>query len=69
MGLLDIRFFTKGKLFASRGWHSAPRIGDEVMLGPHEPKTVYRVVRIVWGVEGKDEIHKQCVNIEIEKVK
>ncbi len=67
---LSIRFFLDGKIFASRSWHAAPRAGDEIMFGPNDPKKAYRVVRVVWGVEGPEEdaLHRQAVNIEIEEI-
>ena len=67
---LSIHFFLDGKIFASRSWHAAPRVGDEIMFGPSDPKKAYRVVRVAWGVEGPEEdaLHRQAVNIEIKEI-
>lgn len=67
---LSIYFYIDGELFASRSWHSAPRVGDEIMFGPSKLKKAYQVVRVVWGVEGPEEdaLHRQAINIEIEEI-
>lgn len=71
---VSIRFFDGQGAYASRYWAHVPRVGDEVMLGAgrkYEPdasgKAVFKVARVVWGVEGPDD-HTQCVNIEISPI-
>ena len=70
MAPLSIYFFLDKKAFALRSWHAAPRVDDEVILGPTTPKKAYKVVRVVWGVEGPEEdaMRRQAINIEIEEV-
>ena len=63
---LAIRFFLNGERFADRRWSSAPRIGDEVMLGS-PTKRSHRVTRVVWGVENESE-NSQAVNVELVEI-
>lgn len=65
---IDITFFVGGERYASRGWYVVPRVGDEVMLGPHKEKKPFVVRRVVFGVEAENEIHRQSVNIELRKL-
>lgn len=69
----NIHFFLHGNAFASRTWWFVPRVGDEVILGPEDNRTAYKVTRVVWGndQEGWRAVASkpwQRVNIEIEEV-
>lgn len=68
----SIYFFVEGQRYATRAWHAVPRVGDEVMLNDRTKngdKSVFRVIRVVFGVENKDDatLGYQCVNVELER--
>lgn len=72
MSKFQIRFFLDGSEYAGRLWFAAPRVGDEVMLGPDDDRKAYRVIRVVWGNVDRDfyahEHQVQRVNVEIREV-
>lgn len=64
---LFVQFFIDKKPYGARQWHAAPRIGEEVMLGPKDEKKCYRVTAVVWGIENYENYERQQVNIEVEQ--
>jgi hypothetical protein len=65
---VSIDFFLDGRVYAHRYWLHVPRVGDEVNLRDAEAdaQMTCRVLRVVWGVEGRDS-PVQAANIELER--
>lgn len=60
------RIHLDGTLYSFRRWASVPRVGDEIAFGDKADTKIFRVTRVVWGLESEDDYARNLQTVHME---